>query len=332
MIGHHERILGAIKEIHSHIRDEVLAECERSDLEELQQVAEETEGDTIFRIDKVSEEVLLREFAQLATEFPLVLIAEGVGEGGRTVLPIGTSEEECVLRVIVDPIDGTRGLMYQKRAAWILTGVAPNKGESTSMRDIEVAVQTEIPLIKQHLSDSLWAVRGQGAHGERLNRLTRESAPLHPAPSRAASIEGGYGQIARFFPGGRGVLATIEDELVERVLGPIPPGKAQTFEDQNVSTGGQLYELVMGHDRWVADLRSLVSPGLCCHPYDLCTELIAREAGVIVTDEHGRQIAASLDVTSNVSWIGYANDNIRQQVWPTLHELLTQHGLLHKEY
>ena len=37
-------------------------------------------------------------------------------------------------RVIVDPIDGTRGLMYQKRSAWILTGVAPNRGPGTSLR------------------------------------------------------------------------------------------------------------------------------------------------------------------------------------------------------
>ena len=32
-----------------------------------------------------------------------------------------------------------------------------------TLADIELAVQTEIPLVKQHLSDELWAVRGQGA-------------------------------------------------------------------------------------------------------------------------------------------------------------------------
>ena len=49
---------------------------------------------------------------------------------------------------------------------------------------------------------------------------------------------------------------------------------------------------------------------LCCHPYDLCTELIAREAGLIVTDEYGKPLAAPLDVTTNMSWIGYANKAI----------------------
>ena len=97
------------------------------------------------------------------------------------------------------------------------------------------------------------------------------------------------------------------------MLGPPQPGKAQLFEDQYISSGGQLYELMAGHDRFVADLRPLFErhrPGgaaLCCHPYDLCTELIARELGVIVTDEQGRRLAAPLDVAADVSWVGYAN-------------------------
>ena len=69
--------------------------------------------------------------------------------------------------IIVDPIDGTRGLMYQKRSAWVLTGVAPNRGADTSLRDIVLAVQTEIPLVKQHLSDQMWALKGEGAQARR---------------------------------------------------------------------------------------------------------------------------------------------------------------------
>ncbi len=92
----------------------------------------------------------------------------------------------------------------------------------------------------------------------------------------------------------------------------------------------------MGHDRWIADLRPMVEPilrkrglslGLCCHPYDLCTELIAREAGVVVTDERGQHLAAPLDVTSDCSWIGYANAAIQQQVEPVLRSTLEERGL-----
>ena len=106
--------------------------------------------------------------------------------------------------------------------------------------------------------------------------------------------------IARFFPGARDELAAIDEEVVLGALGPVRPGKAHCFEDQYISSGGQLYELMAGHDRFVADLRPLLESmlaarglhlGICCHPYDLCTELIAREMGVVVTDPAGRAAA-----------------------------------------
>ena len=57
--------------------------------------------------------------------------------------------------------------MYQKRSAWVLTGVAPNLGTATSLADAVLAAQTEIPLVKQHLSDRLHAIRGAGARAAR---------------------------------------------------------------------------------------------------------------------------------------------------------------------
>jgi len=54
--------------------------------------------------------------------------------------------------------------------------------------------------------------------------------------------------------------------------------------------------------------------GICCHPYDICTELIARELGVIITDGLGRQLNAILSVEPNISWAGYANAAIQKQI------------------
>jgi fructose-1,6-bisphosphatase/inositol monophosphatase family enzyme len=330
-------LLGPIRRIHERVRDAVVAECERAELEQLADVVDdESEGDTIYAIDRVSEALLVELFAnEIATLAPIVLIAEGIA-GGQLVLPHGAKESDAAWRVIVDPIDGTRGLMYQKRPGWVLTGVAPNRGDATNLQDIELAVQTEIPLVKQHLSDVLWAIRGEGAHAERFNRLTLERTPLRVRPSQAKSIKHGFAMISRFFPGAREELAAIDEEIVSGALGPVEPGKAHCFEDQYLSSGGQLYELMMGHDRFVADVRPLVEPilnrrglalGICCHPYDVCTELIAREAGVIVTDEHGRALSTALKVEPDVTWAGYANDAIRDQIQPLLQETLKRRGL-----
>lgn len=328
-----------ITRLHAMVRETVVAECERASVDQLSEIVADGDGDTIFSIDRVSEEMIVDFFeTEIASKVPILLIAEGI-EQGAVILPRGADESEAVWRIIIDPIDGTRGLMYQKRSAWILTGVARNRGADTNLRDIEFAIQTEIPLVKQHLSDTVWAYRGEGARAERFNRLTGRSAPIELRPSSAESIEQGFAMIARFFPGVRDVLAEIDEEIVRAVLGKPREGKAQCFEDQYISTGGQLYELMAGHDRFVADLRPWMRGimeergldlSICCHPYDLCTELIARELGVEITGVEGKQLDAPLNVDKDVSWVGYANKHIKQQVEPALQAALNSRGLTPK--
>jgi hypothetical protein len=324
-------LVAAVRRLHEQLRAAVIVAGERQASDDLSRVASDAAGDTLYALDTVTEAPLVEFFErEVAPHVSVTLIAEGI-PGGRLVLPADASETDVRWHVIVDPIDGTRGLMYQKRSGWILTGIAPNRGPATGLHDIEAAVQTEIPVRKQHLADVAWAFRGGGVQAERWNRLTDERAPLMLKPSRAATLAHGFAMVARFFPGQRDLLAAIDDEIVAGVMGPPQPGKASCFEDQYVSTGGQLYELMAGHDRFIADIRPLVNGAaspLCCHPYDVCTELIARELGVIVTDERGQPLSAPLAIEPNVAWVGYANAQIRKLVEPALQHALTSRGLL----
>jgi hypothetical protein len=341
MIRDPERLLSQLRALHDAIRDAVVAQTERVGLDALSAIVGDEGGDTIFAIDRVGEDFLL-EFCErvLAPERSLVLVAEGLPDTGlgpgRTVLPRGRAPDDAEIQLLIDPIDGTRGLMYQKRSAWILTGVAPNLDAATRLRDIQLAVQTEIPLAKAHLSDQLWATRGAGIRGERYNRLTRERTPIRLRPSASASVEQGFASFSRFFPGYRAVVTQIDEEVMHAALGEPVHGRAQAFEDQYISTGGQLYELIAGHDRFICDLRPVVEPllarqghtlGICCHPYDLAAVLVAEEAGVLVTDGRGNPLDAPLDVESDVAWAGYANPAIRAQIEPPLLDALRQRGL-----
>jgi fructose-1,6-bisphosphatase/inositol monophosphatase family enzyme len=338
MITNIADLLNPIRQLHEQIRASLVAATEAALPDEMAKIAREEAGDTIYAIDKISEELLIEFFSHnIARHTPIVLIAEGLGESGQMILPAGASEVEAQWRIIVDPIDGTRGIMYQKRSAWILTGVAPNKGPETSLRDIALAVQTEIPLIKQHLTDTIWAIAGETVSGERFNRLTGAKQPLVLQPSGATTIAHGYAMISRFFPGAREELAAIDEEIIRGALGPVQPGKAHCFEDQYVCSGGQFYELMTGRDRFNADLRPLMESllaqrglalGICCHPYDVCTELIARELGVVITDAQGQPLSAKLDVATNISWVGYANRAIQAQIEPLLQQALHRRGLL----
>jgi hypothetical protein len=109
------------------------------------------------------------------------------------------------------------------------------------------------------------------------------------------------------------------------------------FDDQYLCTGGQIYELLAGHDRFQADIRGALRrvrnaggppPGMACHPYDLCTELIAREAGIILTGLQDEPISCPLDTTTDVNWIAYANPVLHQRMAPILKDVFLEMGLL----
>src|SRR5258706_5390598 len=106
---------------------------------------------------------------------PMVVVAEGIEPETGRIFPAGANEADAQVRIIMDPVDGTRGLMYDKRAAWSLAGAAPNKGPQTRLSDIEVAVMTELPTSKMALADVLWAVKGRGGQGVRETVTTQDS-------------------------------------------------------------------------------------------------------------------------------------------------------------
>src|SRR5438552_2736036 len=64
-------------------------------------------------------------------------------------------------------------------------GGAPNKGRETRLRDIEVAVMTELPTSKMGRGDVLWAVKGLGARGVRETFFETHSGTEVPPPLTA---------------------------------------------------------------------------------------------------------------------------------------------------
>ncbi len=286
-------------------------------------------GDTQFRMDKVAEEVLISFCENWSDEHPLLLIAEGLSGNGKCVFPHGSDERKAEFIVIADPVDGTRLLMYDKRSAWSLAGIAANKGIETSLADIVISVQTELPTTKQGYADTLWAAAGNGAFGERRNIFDGTTRSFQPKSCSEQSLDYGFASISNFFPEGKGWLSLLEERMYNDMGGSDGYGNPLVFCDQYLSSGGQMYELAVGHDRFIADLRPLAfqrlgytTKPLCAHPYDLCTWLIASEAGAQITGMEGKFLMDQLDVRRDVGWIGYGNDAIREQVEPALMQLL----------
>ena len=98
------------------IRDAVRAAQRRSG-NRLTRVAAVTTADTIYGIDKVSEHAVLAWFAQnWPKRWPVELVMEGL-EDEAVTFPRGTPVAQTRFKCILNPIDGTRGLMYEKRSA-----------------------------------------------------------------------------------------------------------------------------------------------------------------------------------------------------------------------
>jgi fructose-1,6-bisphosphatase/inositol monophosphatase family enzyme len=325
-------VLDRLLEFQRAVRDVIIRSRESSG-GSLHEVTRSSSADTIYRIDADVDPILESFCEQWGRTTPLVLVAEGLeDEHGREVehrvFPHGTREEDAAIRVIVDPIDGTRGIMYDKRAAWSLAGVAPNKGRATRLRDIEVAAMTELPTSKMGRADVLWAIKGQGAKGVRADLRSVETTELPLRPSQATGIDHGFATVSNFFPGTKVLASELMEHLARNLIGAADVTKATVFDDQYISTGGQFYELIVGHDRFNADLRPAFyrlqgqPDGLCCHPYDCAAMLVAEEAGIVITDETGGPLDGPLDTTTGLSWAGYANASLRTRIEPLLLEFL----------
>jgi hypothetical protein len=335
MIDNPQAIVDGLREFQRRVRDLIIRSRQQGSLHEVSRVST---ADTIYKIDTDVDPILEEFCEEWSKTTPLVLIAEGLeGPDGKEVehrvFPHGASESDAKIRVIVDPIDGTRGIMYDKRPAWALAGVAANKGSNTRLRDIEIAVMTELPTSKMGWGDVLWAIKGQGARAIREDLHPSgggTSVPLSASPSPVPKIDHGFAMISNFFPGTKVLASELMEFLVRNLIGEADVTRATIFEDQYISTGGQFYELIVGHDRFNADLRPAFyrmqnqPEGLCCHPYDCATLLIAEEAGVVITDEKGAPLDGPLDTTTGLSWVGYANRELRQRIEPLLLEFLNK--------
>jgi len=314
------RLVRLLVQLQNEIQRRVLAS--RPHGAKMSRVVAVTRADTIYAVDKVGERAVLAWFVRHwpKTE-PVEIVMEGLETA--TTFPRGTPAARTKWKCILDPIDGTRGLIYDKRSAWSLAALAPQRGPRTNLGDIVAAVMTELPTSKAGFADQISAIKGRGVQAQRVDLRTGRAKNFIPRPSRAATLAHGFASFAKFFPAAKAWVATREEKFL-RTVGAGP----DVFDDQYLSSGGQLYELLMGRDRVVVDIRPLafravkVRGALPCHPYDLCTALIAQEAGCVVESPDGSSLRAPLDTTTPVAWVGYANRVLARRLRPKLRRAL----------
>jgi hypothetical protein len=314
------------------LRDEIVAHRAAHGVGGMAAVVGRVEADVIYAIDRVSDERVLAWFAEHwpASE-PVRLVMEGIDDHQTVTFPADVELSDVRWICVIDPIDGTRNLMYDKRPAWVLTALAPATFDEhgrpqARFAAIEVAAMTEIPTVKQWRADQVSVVRGAGATGvvaEAVDVISATRAPITLSPTRVTTLEHGFASFAHALPDAKALLAAIDERLWDDLVPPAGEPR-QIFEDQYLCSGGQLYEVLSGRDRLVGDVRPLALAhlglplSLTGHPYDICTALILTELGGVFEAPSGAPFDCPLDTTTPVTWVAYANEELAALVRPAL--------------
>lgn len=328
-------LLKSVESLHRSIR-KAARESIRRQSEELSEVLASGNGDVSYGIDVVCEKIIDRWFTENPPAGGAVVLCEGLG---KHVYPGNLEEADAAWRVLIDPLDGTRHIMYDNRSAWILTGISPNRGSLTSLADICAAVQTEVPVLLQDKGAVLKAVKHQGAEVKvyDLNTEKETQAPVSLMPSKAKDLKNGFCVFTNFFPGTKVMISQLEERVLYRLYGYPQENTALVFSEQYISSAGQLYMLMTGKYRMAVDIRALLhnyqkqrnlSLPLCVHPYDLSASLIAQESGCIVKNALGGELEYPMDLETNCSWAGYANETLYREIQPVILEELKALSIL----
>lgn len=326
-----EKIRPLLCELQSHLRDHLLRARGNAFAPAFSAYAKTTEADILYAIDSVSETLIFEWVGQnWPREESFELVMEGVDPGW--IFPESVKEPRW--KLIMDPIDGTRNLMFDKRAGWVLSGIAPNFGPATCLADLQIGAMTELPPSASWRSVQVSCIAGEIPTAIQRDVRTGTESAFQLQPSASTDCRHGFATFARYFPLGLEISGRIEEKFWQRIVPESGEGIPLVFNDQYISSGGQLFEMMAGHDRFVADLRPLIhaklgkGAALAAHPYDLACLPAVTASGVRVEDPlTGGLLRAPLDCTTPVAWVAYANPQLRDLLAPVLREVLEEEGL-----
>jgi fructose-1,6-bisphosphatase/inositol monophosphatase family enzyme len=284
-------------------------------------------GDVTYAIDERTELAVDRWFREAAREAPVSLLTEdsgwrhlGPGPGGGTVELPGFGHGGP--RIALDPIDGTRNLMADLRSAWTLVSFAPAGPGEPRLSDLVGGFLAEIPPSNAATYRVLTASAGSCELAEHDlaggTRLRARRLRVDPT----ARVERGYFPFFRYEPAHRPALARLERAFFERLARHEGTDPRAVYDDQYISSAGQLALLALGTYRMVVDARALVArragvSAVTSKPYDVAGAILcARAAGAVVTAADGSELDFPLDATTPVDFVGYANAATRERLEP----------------
>jgi fructose-1,6-bisphosphatase/inositol monophosphatase family enzyme len=292
-------------------------------------------GDLTFDLDRACEEVLASWLEESARSSPISLLTEDrgwrhLGPGAQGVRALEGFDHGGP-RVAIDPVDGTRNLMADLRPAWTVIGLCGPGAKQPTMSEVVLGVVSEIPDTRAARARLLTAALGQGARVASIDlsdgRMLEEVG-LHT--DEVAHIDHGYFPFFAYHPRIRPEIARVAAGFFERLEEHEGAALESCYDDQYISSGGQLALLALGTYRAVVEMRSLVarladSPTQVAKPYDVTGALLcAREAGCVVARPDGSELDFPIDTSTPIDFAAWANSATAQRLAPHLAAVLAQ--------
>lgn len=332
-----ERLRDLCERVRSAVR-EALAVDERANLARPVRAGA---GDFTYGLDEASERAVDAWFDATARELPLSLLTEDAGWRHRGPDPRASAAAPRELpgfdhggpRIALDPIDGTRGLMYDLRSAWTVVSCAgPGRGEPR-LTELELGIVSEIPDSRAARFRVLEAQRGGPCALEERELSTGALVRCGELAADAdARCDHGFFPFFRYDPAQRPAVAAVEAEFFARLAREERADLRHVFDDQYISNAGQLVLLALGSYRMIADLRAFLAERAgvrttTSKPYDLAgAVLCAQSAGCVVTAAGGEPLDFPLDCATPVHFVGWANPQTAQRLAPHLAAVLRALG------
>jgi fructose-1,6-bisphosphatase/inositol monophosphatase family enzyme len=328
------RLKALCDEIRAAARDELERAASANDLASIARVVHEGAGDVTYALDVCTEDVVSAWLRETARHTSLSLLTEDAGwrhygPGPRSEARELDGFDHGGPRFAIDPVDGTRNLMTDLRPAWTVVSFAgPGRGEPR-LSELSLGLLSEIPNLRAAEFRRLTAQRDGPCMLERAALSSGRVLDLRTLSTGIdARADNGYFSFFRYMPDQRPALARVEADFFERLARHERADVRTCWDDQYISSGGQLALLAMGTYRLAADLRAFAAERrgtrtVPTKPYDLAGAVVcARAAGCVVNAPDGSELDFPIDCQTHVSFVGWVNDATRARLEPHFHAAL----------